>query len=124
MPIARSAKFELELAVLICKGTRDFYGKQLSYREITDTLFLIFIMQFNFLVRRVLLAILFLALACSAQATFLPWQVEQSSVQADPQTSAAKDQAAAEQGTSSSTNSSSAFLGKDPAPTESKKKTK
>src|SRR5579864_872148 len=82
-------------------------------------------MQFNFLVRRVLLAILFLALACPAQAIFLPWQVEQSSVQsADTSSRPAMDEPAAGQGTTSSTNSSSASPGKSQQPTESKKKTK
>lgn len=79
-------------------------------------------MQFNFLARRTLLAMLSLALACPANAALLAWQVDQPSVHAaDPQT-AAKDQAAAGQGTSSSANSSSAPPIQAQPPAESKKK--
>jgi membrane-associated phospholipid phosphatase len=81
-------------------------------------------MQFNFLVRRTLLVMLSLALACPAKAAILPWQVEQSSIQATDTTStAAKDDAATEQGTSSSSNPSSASSTQAQSPGESKKKT-
>ena len=79
-------------------------------------------MKFNFLVRRILLGILSLALAYPAKAAFLPWQVGQSSVQAtDTSSAAAKDEAAAEQGTSSSSNPSSTSPVQAESPGESKK---
>jgi len=78
-------------------------------------------MQFNSLVRRILLAILSLALACPANAALLPWQIDQSSVQ-DTSSSVAKDEGAAEQGTSSSANPPSTSSGQVQPPNESKKK--
>jgi membrane-associated phospholipid phosphatase len=81
-------------------------------------------MKFNFLVRRILLVIFSLALACPAKAAFLPWQVEQSSVQAtDTSSAAARDEAAAGQGTSSSSDSSSSSSTQAKQPAANKKKT-
>ena len=79
-------------------------------------------MQFKFLVRRILLSMIFLALACPAQATFLPWQVDQPSIQATEQDPApSMDKAEAEQETSSSSKSSSSSAPQAQPPTESKK---
>ena len=78
-------------------------------------------MKFNFLVRRILPAIVSLAVACPAKAAFLPWQVEQSPVQTtDRSSTATKDEAASEQETRSSSNSSSSSPKQTPSSGESK----
>ncbi len=80
-------------------------------------------MDLNFLERRVLLAVLSLALACPAHAAFLPWQVEQPSTQAADEPSViTKNDATAEQGTSSSSNSSSIPPAETQQPVDDKKK--
>ncbi|HLK54309.1 MAG TPA: capsule assembly Wzi family protein [Candidatus Angelobacter sp.] len=72
--------------------------------------------------RRILLTILTLALACPAQAALLPWQTEQSPVQAPDSSSAdPKTETAAEQGTSSSSNSSLSSAAQAQPPGGSKK---
>ena len=73
-------------------------------------------------VRRILMAVLSLALASPARAAFLPWQLDQSSVQAgNPSTAPANDQAPAEQATGSSSNSSSPSPVQAQPPSENKK---
>ncbi|MGC2745232.1 MAG: phosphatase PAP2 family protein, partial [Candidatus Angelobacter sp.] len=69
---------------------------------------------------RIFLGILSLALACPAKAAFLPWQVDQSPVQAaDPHSATVQDEATAEQGTTSSSTSPD----QSQPPSDSKKKT-
>src|SRR4051794_5799687 len=85
-------------------------------------------MNFNSLARRIFLGLLSLLVACPAKAAFLEWQLDQSSGQAADQGAALpKDGPAAEQGTSSSANTSpsrtsSSWPAQAQPPTESNKK--
>jgi hypothetical protein len=82
-------------------------------------------MEFNFLVRRILLGLLSLALASPAKAALLSWQVDQSAVQSpDTPFADSKAEAAAGQGTSSSSNTSSTSPAQAQPPAENKKKAK
>jgi membrane-associated phospholipid phosphatase len=79
-------------------------------------------MKSNILARQFLLAIVSLVLACPAKAAFLTWQIDKSSTSPSAtQTAAQSDQGAAEQGISSSSNSSLASPVQAQSPGENKK---